>query len=50
MRWLAGFQRPPKNVFIVHGEPSASEALRERVQRDLGWQATVPRQGQEFKL
>lgn len=50
MRWLAGFQRPPKNVFIVHGEPSASEALRERAQRDLGWQATVPRQGQEFKL
>ena len=50
MRWLSGFQRPPKRVFIVHGEPEASEALRERIQRELGWQATVPRQDQVFKL
>jgi metallo-beta-lactamase family protein len=50
MRWLSGFHRAPRRVFIVHGEPDASEALRERIQRDLGWAATVPRQDQVFTL
>jgi metallo-beta-lactamase family protein len=50
MRWLSGFQQPPKRVFIVHGEPSASEALRERIGRELGWPTTVPLQGQVFTL
>ena len=50
MRWLSGLQRPPKRVFIVHGEPEASEALRERIERDLGWPAAVPRQDQVFNL
>ncbi len=50
MRWLSGFRRAPRRVFIVHGEPKASEALRERIGRDLGWNATVPRQDQVFAL
>ncbi len=50
MRWLSGFRRAPRQVFIVHGEAQASEALRERIGRDLGWRATVPRQDQEFVL
>ena len=50
MRWLSGFQRPPARVFIVHGEDDASEALRIRIDRELGWNATVSRQGQAFKL
>src|SRR5690606_10136190 len=50
MRWLSGFQRPPRRVFIVHGEPEASEALRERSIRELGWDATVPLQDQVLEL
>ncbi len=50
MRWLSGFQRPPRRVFIVHGEPEASEALRERIIRELGWDATVPLQDQVLEL
>lgn len=50
MRWLRGFRRPPQRVFIVHGEPSASEALRERIGRELQWEATVPLQDEEFTL
>jgi metallo-beta-lactamase family protein len=50
MRWLSGFRRPPKRVFIVHGEAQASEALRSRIDRDLGWDAVVPRQFQSFDL
>ncbi|KGD90135.1 mRNA 3'-end processing factor [Achromobacter sp. RTa] len=50
MRWLSGFREAPRRVFIVHGEPEASEALRERIQRELGWHATVPLQDQMYPL
>lgn len=50
MRWLGGFRKAPRRVFIVHGEADASEALRERIQRELQWSACVPLQGQVFEL
>lgn len=50
MRWLSGFQHAPSRVFIVHGEDEAAEALRVRIDRELGWSATVPRQDQVFDL
>ncbi|WP_439271802.1 MBL fold metallo-hydrolase RNA specificity domain-containing protein [Pseudochrobactrum sp. HB0163] len=50
LRWLSGFQIPPKKTFIIHGEPDASEALRVNIDRQLGWESVVPRQDQEFKL
>ena len=50
MRWLSGFGRPPRKTFIVHGEPSASEALRVRIGRELGWDAEVSLQGETHTL
>ncbi|MEO6339667.1 MAG: MBL fold metallo-hydrolase [Caulobacteraceae bacterium] len=41
MRWLGGFRRPPRRTFVVHGEPAASEALRVRIKRELGWEVDV---------
>ncbi len=41
MRWLRGFEQAPRRLFIVHGEPAASEALRTRVERELNWKASV---------
>lgn len=50
MRWLGGFRSAPREVFVVHGEPQASETFRARIDRDLGWRAVVPRQQQVFGL
>ncbi|MEO5322994.1 MBL fold metallo-hydrolase [Mesorhizobium sp. CC13] len=50
VRWLSGFRKRPNRVFIVHGEDEASEALRVRIDRELGWEATTPRQDQVFEL
>ena len=50
MRWLAGFERPPKRTFIVHGEGKASAALRERIGRELGWRCVVPAEGDRHIL
>ena len=50
MRWLSGFEAPPRRTFIVHGEPDASDALRHRIQEELGWDCEVPERGQRVEL
>jgi metallo-beta-lactamase family protein len=50
MTWLQGFKRPPRTTFIVHGEPTASDALRHRIEEELGWPCVVPDQGQQVNL
>jgi metallo-beta-lactamase family protein len=50
LAWLAHFARPPKNTFIVHGEPQAADALRVRIQDRYHWNCTIPRQNDEFEL
>ena len=50
LRWLSAFQRPPKKTFIVHGERGASAALRERIERELGWACEIPAEGDEQVL
>jgi len=51
MAWLRGFARkPPRQVFVVHGEPAASDALRSRIQDELGWPVRVPQHGETVEL
>jgi metallo-beta-lactamase family protein len=40
--WLQSSQLSPKRVFVTHGEPGASDALRRRLRDSFGWQAVVP--------
>ena len=41
---------PPRQVFIVHGEPNASDALRFAIEERFGWEVRVPEQGEAFTL
>lgn len=50
LRWLKGFKNPPRTTFITHGEPSASDALRKRIEEELGWTCVVPDHGQQVIL
>ncbi len=50
LRWLGGFKRPPRMTWIVHGEPEAARALRERIAQDLGWPTAVAETGQTVSL
>ncbi len=45
MRWLQGFERAPRQSFVVHGEPEAADALRSRIADELGWAVRVPEHG-----
>lgn len=40
--WLRTAPRPPRGVFITHGEPDAADALRRRIERELRWRAHIP--------
>lgn len=42
LHWLSGFKRPPKQTFIVHGEPSSSQALADAIQKRFGWKNVRP--------
>jgi metallo-beta-lactamase family protein len=42
MRWLGGFKRPPRTTFLVHGEVDSANALRDKIEKELGWNAVVP--------
>lgn len=39
--WLSTM-REPDTAYVVHGEPSAAQALARRLAEDLGWNAVVP--------
>ncbi|MGK4585321.1 MBL fold metallo-hydrolase RNA specificity domain-containing protein [Kitasatospora sp. HPMI-4] len=41
---------PPSATYLVHGEPDGSQALRDRIDRELGWTAVVPRSGERVLI
>jgi metallo-beta-lactamase family protein len=40
----------PEAAFVVHGEPDASAALRDRLRGDLGWTAVAASHGERVRL
>ena len=50
VQWLATAPQSPRGIYLNHGEPAPADALRQRIERDLGWSATVPRLGQTVEI
>src|ERR1700684_2272633 len=50
LRWLSGFTAPPRQTFLVHGEPSGLEGLRAGIAGRFHWPVTVPAYLQSFDL
>lgn len=50
LRWLGGFKRAPKTVFLVHGEPKAQEALKQKIVEKFGWHVEIPDYLDKFEL
>jgi metallo-beta-lactamase family protein len=48
--WIRGLGRSPRAVFITHGEPDAADALRLRIEHELGWCACVAGQMQSVDM
>jgi metallo-beta-lactamase family protein len=49
-RWLSGFLRPPRQVYVIHGEPGPSAALTEAIRTRLGWNARPALDGETVDL
>jgi len=50
LEWLSGFQKEPKKIFLVHGEPDSKEAFAKTVQEKLGYEPVVVHGNSEFVL
>ena len=50
IEWLGRSPREPEISFVVHGEPDAARALRDRIEEELGWSAVVPSHLERVRL
>jgi metallo-beta-lactamase family protein len=48
--WLKSSKSKPKRVFVTHGESSASDSLRQKIEETLQWNAEVPFLGESKEL
>jgi metallo-beta-lactamase family protein len=48
--WLRALARPPRRVFLIHGEDAARAALAGRIREELGWEVTTPAYGERAVL
>ena len=46
LEWLARAPRPPRTVYVVHGEPRSAASLARSISDELGWTAVVPSYGE----
>jgi metallo-beta-lactamase family protein len=50
LRWLRGFERAPRQTYVVHGEPAAAQALAAAIETQLGWKTHVACDGEQVAL
>ena len=50
MDWLSGFQKKPKQVFLVHGETDSKLDFAKLIHDKLGYEPVVIMQNSEFEL
>jgi len=48
--WLKSAEACPEVVYLVHGDPGAIDALRQRIESELRWQTVVPRYLERVRL
>jgi metallo-beta-lactamase family protein len=50
LRWLKGISAPPRQTFLVHGEPGPAKALRACIEQQFHWKVEQPAYAQSFEL
>ncbi|HSE40233.1 MAG TPA: MBL fold metallo-hydrolase RNA specificity domain-containing protein, partial [Acidobacteriota bacterium] len=50
LHWLSYFKKPPKKVFLVHGEEEASYAMASKIQNQFHWSVHVPAYNESIEL
>ncbi len=42
LRWLRGLKKPPRKLFVVHGEANSAQQFGDYVRKETGWKVSVP--------
>ena len=50
LRWLSGFTKPPRQTYLVHGEPLQAQGLASLIRQRLGWTVQVAQDRQRVEL
>ncbi|MEO8297966.1 MAG: MBL fold metallo-hydrolase [Burkholderiales bacterium] len=45
LQWMRRLAQPPQQVYVVHGDADAADALRIRIDEELGWKVRVAPHG-----
>lgn len=48
--WMRQAEQAPKQVFVTHGEPEASQQFAELIQKELEWPCHLPQYGEQVSL
>jgi metallo-beta-lactamase family protein len=50
LRWLGGLKRPPRRLFLTHGEADAIEVLSDKIQQEKGFTPYAPEYDERVEL
>ena len=50
LRWIGNFQKPPRRLFLTHGDPDVSEGLGNLIREGRRWPVAVPGYLQDWSL
>ncbi|MCC7126793.1 MAG: MBL fold metallo-hydrolase [Acidobacteria bacterium] len=50
IQWLRTFPKAPGITYLVHGEPPAQQALKVRIEQEMGWRVHVPAHGEKVEI
>jgi metallo-beta-lactamase family protein len=50
VRWLSSLRKPPRRIFVTHGELNASQHLASLVRNSRGWETVIPSYKDQFFL
>ena len=50
LHWLGALKRPPRRLFLTHGEADAIRVLAEKIEGAKGWKPVAPEYGDQAEL
>lgn len=50
VEWVGALRKPPRAVFLVHGEPKSRDALSAALRSKYGWTVARPEEGEAVEL